>query len=339
MVQDMDLVRSWARRYYDLGMNPLPSRGDSKRPALKRFKHFLHGQWIPEDWLDRWWAQNIQIPLGVPWRLCVVDIDGRAGLEEWSRMISDGPDEDSSVHTWYSFTNWYSKGIHVWFRLPYSIHFFQTATLWSGGKHEEIRILGDGAMAVVPPSIHPERGTRYQWLDGPDDFAEPAMIPEWLLSLHASALVPQEKPSSPRPPIVGLPLGPRFERNYQRDEVLYGLGDRKHEIAALYGLEHRKHPNTSGFYECRSIDREDQRWSCTIHPVTGVYKDWATGTVLSFFDLLMRLDPATFPDFSETVNRLGSFLFGGQPCPRKSSQKSTSKSLLTNSSSQTRPKT
>jgi hypothetical protein len=56
MVQDMDLVRAWARRYYELGFNPLPSRGDAKRPALKRFKEYLHGKRIPSSWLSSWWA-------------------------------------------------------------------------------------------------------------------------------------------------------------------------------------------------------------------------------------------------------------------------------------------
>jgi hypothetical protein len=317
---DMDEVRHWARRYYAAGYNPLPSRGDAKRPALKAFKRYLYRDRIPEAWLKRWWSSNIQIPLGVRWGVCVVDIDGNAGSDEWLwRIVS----RSWKWKTWVSGAPVSRSSRHIWFRIPESIESFPTTVLWKGkNSHEEIKVLGDGALAIVPPSIHPDRGTRYEWLVGPDELWSPALLPDWLLRRITEA---RQKPPSPppvRPVPSGLHLPSRSGRHYQRDEVLYALGDRKHEIAAAYGLEVHRHPASSGFHACRSISREDSNWSCTIDPRTGVYKDWATGEVLPFYTVLMRLDPGTFPDFPTTVDLLGSYVFGGQPCPESVKSKS-----------------
>lgn len=327
---DMAEVRRWARRYYDAGYNPLPSRRDAKRPALKRFARYLHHDRIPESWITRWWSPNIQIPLGVRWGLCVVDIDGLGGLTAWSGAW---PVPDVDARTWVCGApamvgrmQDFTVSRHIWFRLPPSTESFPTTVLWQGqDKHEEIKVLGDGALAIVPPSIHPGRGTRYEWLVGPDELWSPALIPDWLLSRIASARLKAAAPPPPRPVPSGLPLARFSGRHYQRDEVLYALGDRKHEIAAAYGLEVHRHPASSGFYACRSLSRPDANWSCTIDPRTGVYKDWATGEVLPFFTVLMRLDPGTFPDFPTTVDLLGSYCFGGQPCPQSIDSKSPRK--------------
>jgi hypothetical protein len=309
---DMDEVRQWARRYYAAGYNPLPSRGDAKRPALKAFKRYLYRDRIPEAWLKRWWSPNIQIPLGVRWGVCVVDIDGLRGAEEWVSWHFGR----QWCRTWFTGCSSNYPGGHEWFRLPPGFETFPTTVLWKGeNSHEEIKVLGDGALAIVPPSIHPDRGTRYEWVDGPDELRSPALIPDWLLRRLAESRQKPPAPPRERPVPSGLPLGKLVRRHYQRDEVLYALGDRKHEIAAAYGLEVHRHPASSGFHACRSINREDSNWSCTIDPRTGVYKDWATGEVLPFYTVLMRLDPGTFPDFPTTVDLLGSYVFGGQPCP------------------------
>jgi hypothetical protein len=322
MAQDMNLVRSWARRYYDLGFNPLPSRGDAKRPALRRFREYLHGKRIPSSWLTSWWAPNIQIPLGVAWGHCVVDIDGSWASREYNFW------QKSNDSTWISSCpvisgshKEFTASYHVWYRLPDDIEKFPTVHLWrSESQHAGISILGDGAMAMAPPSIHPERCVRYLWLCGPEQMSQPAVLPHWLrdriceaISSRSSVRTLRERP---RP--LGLKI-PEFRGHYQREEVLSQLSGRMHVIARNYGLEVHRHANGSGFHSCRSIDREDSNWSCTIDPRTGVYHDFATGDTLSFFTLLMRLDAQEFPDFPTTVDKMGAIAFGGKPClsPRR----------------------
>jgi hypothetical protein len=320
LVQDMDLVRSWARRYVQMGYNPLPSCGNAKRPAL-RSRDFVRFQVhpIPHQWLDSWWAPNIQIALGVRWRLCVIDIDGDAAFDHWVSMYPLGL---LTLKTWVSsaparkFDGSLQDSFHrhFWFRLPGSLDLFPTVTLWRGpGKHQEIKVLGDSSLVVAPPSIHHLRETRYDWMTDPDHYRSPLLVPDWLVQSCSLARQKVSRPAQPRPVRSGLPLPSTFGRHYQRDDVLYALGDCKHEVAAAYGLEVARQPNSAGFYACRAIDRDDARWSCTIDPRTGVYHDWATGIKLPFFTVLMKLDPGTFPDFVTTVNKLGSWCFGGQP--------------------------
>jgi hypothetical protein len=318
VVQDMQLVRKWAKIYYDLNLNPLPSRGDAKRPALRRFKEYLHGKRIPESWLSSWWAPNIQIPLGVPWGHCVVDIDGTEALREFASW------DKTSFATWGSSCpvmldslQDHPVSCHFWFRIPFDAERFPTVHLWrSRDRHSGISILGDGAMAMAPPSIHPVRGTRYGWLCGPEQMSQPAVLPHWLWGRICEAIASRSSVRTPRerPRPLGLAI-PEFRGHYQREEVLAQLSGSMHVIARNYGLEVHRHANGSGFHSCRSIDREDSNWSCTIDPRTGVYHDFATGDTLSFFSLLMRLDPQEFPDFPTAVNKMGALAFGGKPCP------------------------
>jgi hypothetical protein len=310
MVQDMNLVRSWARRYYDLNLNPLPSRGDAKRPALRRFREYLRGKRIPSSWLSSWWAPNIQIPLGVAWGYFVVDIDG---TEAWDRFLSWKTD---SILTWISLSG-NGDSCHVWYRIPPDVERFPTVHLWrSDNRHEGISILGDGALAMVPPSIHPASGTQYIWDFGPGHLRQPPVLPHWLRDRICEAIFSRSSVRTPRerPRQSGLKI-PGFRGHYQREEVLAQLCGSMHRIAQAYGLEVHRHANGSGFHSCRSIDREDSNWSCTIDPRTGVYHDFATGDTLSFFSLMMRLDPQEFPDFPTAVNKMGALAFGGKPCP------------------------
>jgi hypothetical protein len=306
-------ARLWAKKYYDFGLNPIPSRMDQKRPALSSFSSYLHRDRVPYEWVERFWSGNIQIPLGVRWGHCVVDIDGD---EAWDRFESWM--EGYCDPVWISdSTRGLDQSCHIWFRIPPDFHEFPTVHLWRfGDRHEGISILGDGSMAVVPPSIHPDRGIRYRWLCGPDHVSRTAILPSWLRSKIHETLQDRQvaRSSRPRPLPSGLKI-PEFRGHYQRDEVLAQLCGSMHRIAHAYGLEVHRHANGSGFHSCRSIDREDSNWSCTIDPRTGVYHDFATGDTLSFFSLLMRLDPQEFPDFPTAVNKMGALAFGGKPCP------------------------
>jgi hypothetical protein len=313
MVQDMALIRRWAIRYYEMGLNPLPSCGHAKKPALRgpAIERYRDRDRIPEEWLRRWWAPNIQIPLGVRWGFCVVDIDSREAFAAWVKMIR------GRFETWVSAAPLlvgrqrdFSGRRHLWFRIPESVESLATVVLWRGQSGQEIKLLSDRALVIAPPSIHPERQTRYEWLVGPEAWLEPALMPRWLLDRARSIRDHSVVSSSARPHHRPFPSGPRSGRHHQRDEVLYALGNRKLEIAGRYGLQFKRYPNPAGFHECRSVDREDQHWSCTFDPRTGVYHDFATGEVLSFFDVLMRLAPGEFSSFKETVDRLCSYIFG-----------------------------
>jgi hypothetical protein len=185
--------------------------------------------------------------------------------------------------------------------------------LWSGGPHEEVKFIGDGGLAVVPPSIHPERKTSCEWLSGPsldgNDFPQLPMIPDWLL-LKVLNHRSENTPTSPEPKLGPLVRPRRGMVRFRSDEVLAALGESKVEIARSYGL--RTVGAGDPYVKCHAVDRRDDNPSCSIDRRTGRYFDWALNDSCSFFDLLSKLDPVTFPDWQAARELMGAHISGGR---------------------------
>jgi hypothetical protein len=297
-----------------LGWQPLPSKSRVKGPDLETYADFWD-QPLPESVYAGWMARNVQLMTGARWRLGVVDCDGDEARAVWARMAAD---QGGLPETWTVETG--GGGTHTYFTLPAWIDECPSRRLWGlwdtyGGKHHrgdwlrhrEVRLLGDHALVIAPPSVHVETGKPYRWAVGPRELSRPAEAPGWLLRLPAivSPRVTDDLPAfrphnpAPRPTPNGM--------SFDRDTVLDAIGPRKHEVAARHGLRLvARNPNPKGWVCCHAYDRDDRTPSASIHHATGVYHDQRDDARLSFFDLLSRLDPAAFPDWQAAVNALGS---------------------------------
>ncbi len=292
-------VGAWARFYFDSRLNPLPSRGDRKGPALEHYACYRDGERIPEVWIDNWVAPNIQLALGVPWRLLVVDVDGQKALQQWCRWHLLGR---QWPETWTVRSR---RGRHYYYRIPQGITECKSRAIWLETKdrkvvkHSEIRILADKALVVAPPSRHVEKPHPvYVFMHGrqPADL-EIAMAPDWLFR------VPEVKPPGPIRKIL-----PRKPKRTASVAVPYDSIDAipaylKLEMAKSWGLRvASEHANSAGWVCCHAIDRDDAHPSASLHLESGVF--WQAGRrAMSFPALAIALGAAR--DFREAMELLG----------------------------------
>jgi hypothetical protein len=145
--------------------------------------------------IEQYWRDypigNVGCVLGQVSGLVRVDVDGAAGeakLQQWSR--------GHLPSTWEFCSSTDGRGLlYTWPReLP-----CKTTSHQSGGKHEELRLMGNGTQTVLPPSRHVS-GTRYTWTLGHSPHDLPlAPAPAWLLERLRTTS------HSPRPAIGGTP--------------------------------------------------------------------------------------------------------------------------------------
>lgn len=319
---DLKRATTCAWAYRTLGFNPLPSRSDEKAPWLKRYHH-LHGELLPHEALDQWWAANIQIPTGKRWGLVVVDCDGPEAIAEHNRWLSE--------HGWHE--TWVVRsgggGLHFWYscshelEIPYRVVWAQWDYLggrdfkggWAKGK--KIEIMGDRRLIVAPPSIHPKTGVRYKFLSGlsPNDIPL-APAPGWLLAKAAVSPpldafpvepVPQEAPRMPQALSPGV---------YDRADVLDCLVARGITgVASGLGLRFAvEYANDAGWMKVHAASmvghgggREgDRNPSASFHPGKGLYCELYDRKVMSFFDMAVILRPSWFKDWKDAVSQLGA---------------------------------
>lgn len=89
------------------------------------------------------------VGLIIPEHLCVLDIDGEAGAVAFRQLVGPGV-------PWWGIART-GRGLHLWFLSPRVIR--------NGKLAEKLDIKGHGGYVVAPPSVHPELGTVYEWLD------------------------------------------------------------------------------------------------------------------------------------------------------------------------------
>jgi len=208
----LDLVR----RYYELGLTPIPCEPRSKKPACA----WAQWEYRRPEWeeLEQVWHEainrfgenlNIATILGKAHGLCAVDIDNPENFRQARQVI--GLTEDD-LRTWTTLSH---RGGALIFRYPngYNLPSKTLNELWGS------ELLGNGRILVLPPSIHP-KGTVYRWLKGHEPDQIPlADIPEPLLFAFIG-----ERPK-PTPRSVTLPQNGHGDGN--------GLPSWAHAVIAL----------------------------------------------------------------------------------------------------------
>lgn len=309
---------SHAEAYRKLGYQPLPSKMNIKGPLLATFADYWDKP-LPENvyTLAAWKTTNIQLMTGRHWKLCVVDLDGPEAKEVWIAMVKHF---GGCPRTWVAATG--GGGFHFYFTVPDYLDECPSRRLWGvwdtwagtnpmkpGGdakgnwqKHKEIRILGDNALVIAPPSVHVESGKSYDWITGPEHMLRPAEAPGWLMRMPAilnPACVEAFTPAAFASNGPGKPSG----ASYRRDDVLAAIPS-KIDVAREWGLRIASGgPNPKGWWTVHAIDRPDATASASFHDLDGVYWESRDGVKLSYFDLAVALN--AFTTWQECRDALG----------------------------------
>jgi hypothetical protein len=236
---------------------------------------------------------------GRHWNLCVVDLDGEAGIEAFESMCAERGVR--VPHTW-KVTNDRRQGIHLWFSLPEKFRKgpkIPRRRLWgkwdrsaNDGKgawesRAAVELLCDGCLVMSPPSVHPKKGTIYQFHRGssPHELSYPAQIPLWLLMMPNA-----EEAIRPR-----LKVEPGFQfrgklRKHVRpqwlpctpNQVLNAIQD-KASLVTSWGIRlPTRRTNEAGWIKCHDFDRTDENPSASFNPATGQFWRPNIGTVCLF---------------------------------------------------------
>lgn len=165
-------VLTAALQYYDWGITPIPLWKNTKIACWK-WQHLQTHRPRREEVVE-WFsagAVNIGLIMGRISKAFGLDIDGSGGKStlystffasrtdpkgwRWTGYVPktkrDEEIADLLMRTSMTFTP--SDGRHLLYRYD-GVEKIETRVLWKGiGDHEEIKVIGDGAYIVVPPSI------------------------------------------------------------------------------------------------------------------------------------------------------------------------------------------
>lgn len=151
-------VKEAAIAYAELGFRVTPLNG--KLPATEHgFKEWTdESDDIKENWWHPFW--NVGMPTGDG--IITIDVDkddvkgfdGHENVLAWEREHGPLPDTASFITG--------RGGYQLIYRVDRAVH-----GKTNGKLHIDIR--GEGYGAVLPPSIHPETGKRYEWENHPED--------------------------------------------------------------------------------------------------------------------------------------------------------------------------
>lgn len=177
---DDDDLGAHALAYAAAGWEVFPLRG--KVPAIPKS---AGGNGVLDatcdlDTIAAWWTRfpNANIGGRVPAGVVVVDIDPRSGGDQsWNELEA----EHGAVDTRTALSGRGDGGRHLYFRHP-------------GGKLRGsigtgLDVKTHGGYTVLPPSIHPDSGQRYLWVDMTTPIVSP---PSWLAELL------RERPAPPK---------------------------------------------------------------------------------------------------------------------------------------------
>ncbi|MGW5314516.1 bifunctional DNA primase/polymerase [Nocardia thailandica] len=151
----------YALAYAAVGLPVLPLRARQKTPLTA---HGKDDATTDADQIAAWWNRWPRANIGIrpTAGLVVVDVDPRHGGTEHLATLLDGRDLPT---TWTCRTG--SGGIHIWLRHRGPIR---------GKLCQGVDLKGPSGYLVVPPSIHPDTGHAYRWLNR----SPIAAAPEWL---------------------------------------------------------------------------------------------------------------------------------------------------------------
>lgn len=321
---DFSRAKRCVDHYRSLGLCPLPSRMDIKGPMLPTYAEHYGPTPVPESAYADWRTTNVQIITGAksptPAKIVVVDCDGPKAHDVWKAMCAANNYTPNGA--WVCRTG--SGGHHYYFSLP-SAESCPGGMLWGiwdtwgdNGKgkwlrHEEVRLLGDRALVIAPPSIHVETGSPYSFdsLANPNKIRLPVEAPAWLLAMPLLA-TPRCYSEPPRPPVAPPRPARTSDRWYTRDEVLDAIGGRKLAEAKTWGLVTKSDmPNPSGWVVCWVPGREDPRHSNpsgSFNFRDGTLQDRKDLSTISLFDLGVLL--GRYSTWQECRDELGDRYVG-----------------------------
>jgi hypothetical protein len=143
------------------------------------------------DELRQWWGQqpnaNVGIAMGPVSGLVGVDADGPSGETQLSAVSGGDLPDTLEFDT--------SKGRRLLYAIPPGVTL--VTTFKALAVAEELRLLGQGAQTVAPPSRHLS-GRDYCWVVGrsPDEIA-PAPAPAWLVQAMSPGARSDDAPADP----------------------------------------------------------------------------------------------------------------------------------------------
>ena len=310
---DFAKAKACVSYFLKMGLCPLPSRMDVKGPMLPTYAEHYEGRPVPRWVYEKWSTTNMQVITGVKsptaTKIVVVDLDGAEAAEAWDRI--------SSHHGYPGNKGWISQtgsgGLHHWYLLPEGTVACPSGIIWGlwdtwgrndknpgkgdWCKHKEVRILGDNALVIAPPSIHVTTGKPYAFREdaGPRRTKRPEVAPSWLLSMPRLSAPRFFDPTPIRTPV---PYKRGFGKFYSREEVLDAVGGDKLSIAVNeWGLVPKcDMPNLRGWCSCYVPGREipgHSKPSGSFHFMDGTFQDRKDLSCISFFDLSVVLGAYT----------------------------------------------
>lgn len=305
-------ARKWAEFFDGKGWQVLPSRSDDKRPKTT-FAQWWEGGGPSAGWLwDHYPSENIQVMTGRYWNLCAIDLDGEKGIEAFQQMCADHGvkmpftwkvtnDRTQGVHLWFSLPDRFRKGPRIKSRRLWGV-WDQTLKEGKGDwqKRANIELLCDGSLVMAPPSIHPVKGTRYQFHRGssPHEMSYPAQIPLWLLTMpSADETIRPKKKVEPwfqsREPGSFRHVKPEW-LPCPPSQVKQAIHD-KASLVVRWGIRlPTRKTNEAGWIKCHDFDRADDHLSASFNPRTGQFWRPMVGTVCLF---RLAVEMNIYPDW------------------------------------------
>lgn len=134
-----------------------------------------------------------------------------------------------------------------------------------GKKHAawEIDLAGTGKQFVLPPSIHPDTGNPYRWLNAPDldlidlGFADAPFISDDLLEQYSDAEVTEGGKSAVRAPLEYAPG--QLERELKELPVSF-LDDYNQVVMLGQALHHQTEGSEEGYRLWLETRKRSERW-------------------------------------------------------------------------------
>jgi len=150
-----------------LGWQVFPCRPTGPKAKAPLTEHGHLEATTDPDQIRAWWSRwpDAMIGAPVPAALLVLDIDPRHGGDVGIAQLE--ADHGALPATLTTISGRGDGGKHLYFRRPAG-----AVTSTRLPKGIDLKAAG---YCVVPPSLHPDTGRPYQWID-----ADPVALPEWL---------------------------------------------------------------------------------------------------------------------------------------------------------------
>ena len=191
-------IEEWVRFYRRLGFNVIPAPTESKRPTIQWIE-FQKRKATDEEidcWLHDGSFQNIAVLCGeTSDNLTVIDFDE---MEAYKQSFDAKIEDETLVVRTGS-----GRGVHVYLRGDKPV-----ATVSYEHQKPKFSIRGQGAIAILPPSIHPT-GQRYEVISRTVEPMEIEQIQESLAKMLSRLGVKDKKPLNITEVVKGVSEGGR----------------------------------------------------------------------------------------------------------------------------------